>query len=52
MYVKQKHINYALVSLYLILLNNAIIEIFVFNGVFNFEILASDLLKVELTGFF
>ena len=52
MYVKQKHINYALVSLYLILLNNAIIQIFVFNGVFNFEILASDLLKVELTGFF
>jgi len=52
MYVKQKHINYALVSLYLILLNNVIIEIFVFNGVFNFEILASDLLKVELTGFF
>jgi hypothetical protein len=51
MYLKQKHINYALVSLYL-LLNNAIVEFFVFNGVYNFEILASDLLKVDLTGFF
>ena len=36
----------------LILLNNAIIYFFVFNGVFNFEILDSDLLKVEITGFF
>ena len=52
MYLKQKHINYALVSLYL-LLNNAIIEFFfVFNGIYNFEILASDLFKAELTGFF